>query len=50
MKTWAVNRGGTEIKVTNSFATARLLVNGKTQDIFWGALLPLWQRPTARLD
>jgi hypothetical protein len=36
MKIWTVNCGGTEIKVTNSFATARLLVNGKTQDIFWG--------------
>jgi hypothetical protein len=36
MKTWTVNCGGTEIKVTNSITTARLLVNGKTQDIFWG--------------
>ncbi|OVE82445.1 hypothetical protein BVY04_00915 [bacterium M21] len=36
MKVWKAQYSGTEIVVTNSLATTKLQVNGKTQDIFWG--------------
>ena len=39
MKTWTVNCAGTEVTVTNASTTARLLVNGKTQDIYWGLFI-----------
>jgi len=39
MKTWSVGYRGNEIMVVNSLATAKLLVNGQTQDIIWGVFV-----------
>ena len=37
--TWSVDVSGVNIKVKNSTAVAKLFIDGKLQDIFWGIFL-----------
>ena len=50
MRTWTVEYGGNEITIVNSFATAKLLVNGETQDIIWGTFVLNSLRFTGSLE